>query len=391
MTLPRKANQNSHFYISPALGRVAATHTRRLRPQDKSKARREGNEIVSQLYCDHDNLPACVCAILFRNETASSNRSAAARTAARRCVSALPVRSTVELRGGVAWWEQDRISGSRRQTSARTNLSAKNSGLWIREFPSATWLALQPRAKPSTSSPRKRAAIRDPRAAGFAASAPRPAPSMRSWPISSLGLNDRMVSRHRFDGIANPVIRRRTVQVALGPVCLPASDQRPSSDHSLLCAFPVAIEHTGGHEHASNLCHASAWHHHLLSDRSGALSPPFTGARHAGGVRDRGFRKGADGGSPASSNECRSESNQRQSRNGWGYQWSRKTIYRRNGVVIRRDCRAAVCARGDEPRATIPAAGYAALGRGPRNPRTLITGSGGGLAILQSREASAPA
>lgn len=32
--------------------------------------------------------------------------------------------------------------------------------------------------------------------------------------------------------------------------------------------------------------------------------------------------------------ECRSESNQRQSRNGWGYQRPRKTIYRRNGLRV---------------------------------------------------------
>lgn len=73
--------------------------------------------------------------------------------------------------------------------------------------------------------------------------------------------------------------------------------------------------------------------------------------------------------------ECRSESNQRQIRYGWG-QRPRKTQQPPDRVVSRRDRRAVVCARGDEPRATIPAAGYAALGRGPRNPRTLITGSG---------------
>lgn len=32
----------------------------------------------------------------------------------------------------------------------------------------------------------------------------------------------------------------------------------------------------------------------------------------------------------------------------------------------------------------IPAAGYAALGRGPRNPRTLVTGSGADLALSTS-------
>jgi len=114
---------------------------------------------------------------------------------------------------------------------------------------------------------------------------------------------DRMVSRHRGDGIASPVIRHRTVQVALGSVCLPASDWRRAGGLPLSCAFPVAIGHTVGREHASVHRHASAWCHHLLSDRSGALSPPVTGDCDAGGVRDRGFRKGADGGSPATSDE----------------------------------------------------------------------------------------
>lgn len=54
------------------------------------------------------------------------------------------------------------------------------------------------------------------------------------------------------------------------------------------------------------------------------------------------------------STESQSESNQRQGRNGWGWMMPpRKTIHRRNGVVSRRGRRGAVCARGDEPRATI--------------------------------------
>ncbi len=116
-----------------------------------------------------------------------------------------------------------------------------------------------------------------------------------------------MVSRHRFDGVARPVIRGRTGLVAVGPACSRASGLRPSSDRSLLCARHVAIEHTGGHRHASRFCHASAWHHHLLSDRSGALSPPYAGTVNAGGARDRGFRKGADGGSPAISLESQAK------------------------------------------------------------------------------------
>jgi hypothetical protein len=112
-----------------------------------------------------------------------------------------------------------------------------------------------------------------------------------------------MVSRHRFDGIATPVIRCRKVQVAVGPACSRASGFRLASGLPLGCVRPVAIEHTGGHERASTNHHACAWPHHLLSDRSGALSPPVTGAGGTGGVRDRGFRKRADGGSPAISPE----------------------------------------------------------------------------------------
>jgi hypothetical protein len=79
--------------------------------------------------------------------------------------------------------------------------------------------------------------------------------------------------------------------------------------------------------------------------------------------------------------ECLSESNQRQNRMaGWPKAPVRLRSEPADGVASRRDCRAAVCARGDEPRATIPAAGYAALGRGPRNNGSLIIGSGADLA-----------
>ena len=110
---------------------------------------------------------------------------------------------------------------------------------------------------------------------------------------------DRMVSRHRFDGIATPVIRHRTVQAAVHSVCSPVSGLRRACSLLLADDLPAPSAHTCERVEPSGFCHASAWHHHLLSDRGGALSPPCTGARHAGGVRDRGFRKGADGGSPS--------------------------------------------------------------------------------------------
>ncbi len=116
-------------------------------------------------------------------------------------------------------------------------------------------------------------------------------------------LDMQMVSRHRRDEIASPVTCHRTVLVGVRRVCLLALDLRRA------CGLPLADDlrspsaHTSEHAEPSGFCHAFAWHHHLLSDRSGALSPPFSGARHAGGVRDRGFRKGADGGSPVISAE----------------------------------------------------------------------------------------
>jgi hypothetical protein len=55
-----------------------------------------------------------------------------------------------------------------------------------------------------------------------------------------------------------------------------------------------------------------------------------------------------------SPNECRSESNQRQVRSAGKPQGPRKTkVNSGRKVASRRDCRAAVCARGDEPRASI--------------------------------------
>jgi hypothetical protein len=118
---------------------------------------------------------------------------------------------------------------------------------------------------------------------------------------------DRMVSRHRFDGVATPVIRHRTVQAVVHSVCSPVSGLRRACSLLLADDLPAPSAHICERVEPSGFCHASAWHHHLLSERGGALSPPCTGARHAGGVRDRGFRKGADGGSPASSQESQAK------------------------------------------------------------------------------------
>lgn|SRR5579859_1709467 len=114
------------------------------------------------------------------------------------------------------------------------------------------------------------------------------------------GLDEiQMVSRHRRDRTANPVTRYRKVQAGVRLAGSLASGLRRACSRLHAADLPSPSAHTSERVELSGFCHAFAWHHHLLSDRSGALSPPFTGAMNAGGVRDRGCRKGADGGSPA--------------------------------------------------------------------------------------------
>nr|GAJ35136.1 hypothetical protein BDOA9_0143350 [Bradyrhizobium sp. DOA9] len=117
-----------------------------------------------------------------------------------------------------------------------------------------------------------------------------------------------MVSRHRFDGVATPVIRDRRVQVGARSVCSLVSGLHRACGHPHAGDRPSPIAHTFERIEPSGFCHASAWHHHLLSDRGGALSPPHAGTVNAGGWRDRAVRKGADGGSPASQDGAPGES-----------------------------------------------------------------------------------
>ena len=403
MTLPGKTQNNSHGCYSPERG--ASVRTR---------APVEG--------AHHDNFAAFekrnygltfVCGRSSRGADVTLFHSGTRAGSARHCAAGMPARSRSLLRGvGVcSWGTNQRHDGRFRQIAARTNLSAKISGLGIGEFPSAISQGSQHLARQNTISPSAPARIRDRRADGCAATARRPLPSTPSWPTSSLAsndfqcgsspagsvhetvseveavltwqrsvvstdmlkpaeaqagvrvdvhglllrhvchgelhcglrvqarglrraatrrlayepgrygrlqrqagegpvsisaqsvresnLNNRMVSRHRFDGIATPVIRRRKVQVGVRLACSLVSGFRRACSQLHADALPSPSAHTSERIEPSDRCHASAWHHHLLSDRSGALSPPCTGARHAGVVRDRGFRKRADGGSPA--------------------------------------------------------------------------------------------
>lgn len=221
------------------------------------------------------------------------------RDSAPRCEGVLPSQSRV-LRcvGGVSWGANQRHDACCRQISGRTKMSAKISGPLSGEFPSAISLASHLLARQSTSSPREPAAIRDQRGAGFAASGRRRAQSMPSWPTSSLGSNNQMVSRHRFDGFATLVIRGRKVQAVLRSVCSLVLGLRRACNHLHADDLPSPIAHTFEQIEPSGLCHAFAWPHHLLSDRGGGSIPAL---RRHGKCRRlaRSRCPKVDGGSPA--------------------------------------------------------------------------------------------
>lgn len=108
MTSRSKRMIDSHSCFSPVLGRTAA---RRLRDDHRLKDGSSSRGIVTDFCRQNDGVRRVIAlhhASLFRNETA-----------ARRCASALRVRSRVVLRGGVSWWELFRISGGAGQ--ARTS------------------------------------------------------------------------------------------------------------------------------------------------------------------------------------------------------------------------------------------------------------------------------
>ncbi len=94
------------------------------------------------------------------------------------------------------------------------------------------------------------------------------------------------VSRHRPDLAVNLVSRIRSEAVAR-KVCSPAYGLRR------VCGLPHSVDHRESSEgiserrRASNLCHAFAWQHHLLSDRSEALSSPLSGGSDAALGHDR--------------------------------------------------------------------------------------------------------
>ena len=123
------------------------------------------------------------------NPVVCGSLSQVRQTSRRRFSAALEAQSTV-LRGGVRSWANHSGEFARRQTSGRTNMSAKIFALWTGEFPSATWPASQRLAKQNSFLRSAPAATRDRAADGCAASARRPVRSMRWSPTSSLGLND---------------------------------------------------------------------------------------------------------------------------------------------------------------------------------------------------------
>lgn len=310
--------QPTHLRTSPALGQAAADHTCRLSAKNRQTELALSSGIAARLYPYFVGVQGATCPQLSHYKTRSASHCDALQPASdlhserdTRCGRVLRSRSRVcGVCGGVPSWEPNRSRGARRCLGERFEQSFEETrGPNDCRSLAASAASFGPTKSRTLSSRSGRAVLSARRNSTSRAIAS--LPMKRSWSCSTScarasGHEIQMVSRHRGDGIANPVTRR-IVQVAEGPVCSSASGLRPSSGHPLWCAFPVATGHTGGREHASTNRHAFAWCHHLLSDRSGALSPPCTGAHHAGVVRDCGFRKGADGGSPAISDESRAK------------------------------------------------------------------------------------
>jgi len=117
MTLHRQTNHYSHSYSLPALGRVAATHTRRMNAQHMTTTAHLGIGIVSQLCQKEDDISACVpfCVVrgAFRSPFSRGRRLTASHnlhSAQRDCAAAFPVRSRL-LREGVHSWRANQDSG----------------------------------------------------------------------------------------------------------------------------------------------------------------------------------------------------------------------------------------------------------------------------------------
>lgn len=95
MTRPRKTQHNYHFLFSPAQGQLAAD-SHRLNLQHMPSSARKETGIVTRLCQEKDTRMA---------RSQFGTRCIAARTASRRCATALPVQPTVSLRGvGVCSW-----------------------------------------------------------------------------------------------------------------------------------------------------------------------------------------------------------------------------------------------------------------------------------------------
>lgn len=169
MTAARKPNDHSHFSYSPTSGLRDHSYTSAvfvtLNLRERGKIR-------------------------FRAARGLNSGPNAGRAPHR--VPALRIRSRV-LWWGVASWEPNQAFQSRnRQTLAGANLRPKKSGLWTREFPSATSRSSHPQKRQSNFWLSARAATPAPQNAGLLARAGHPMPpSMRSGPTSIHAIAER--------------------------------------------------------------------------------------------------------------------------------------------------------------------------------------------------------
>jgi len=338
-------HSNTHSLDSPVRGRVAADHTRRLSGQNRHQLFALSSGNVTRLRPEKDGVPACVVhRALFRIETASP-----------RCAGARPVRSRV-LRGGASCPLPNRArcrrcgQGEREEIDFLENFAGAIFRLSAASASNCSAIIRQ--ASPSRSASQESQTKRRPKA-------------QSEWRTSTSPARPRL-----------PTKRSWLCWMNCGPAsgleeyCCGALALSRATKHSPMGISDYHGDHNSRGYAAGNAAQLGC-EGNRLSRRPDRNEGPWT----AGGVT-------------AGETALISWTSSREKRwsdasgefPGTDPETSTSPGCRMGGVARNRD----VTGRRDVH--PIPAAGYAALERGPRNPRSLMISSGGGLALSRGDE-----
>lgn len=181
MTLPRKANHDSHLRIFPAHGRVLVSCTRRLSGHSVSTTRHNANGIVAHQGSQLGHVQGAANvdhrALLFRDETPWHDVQGTTRP----CEA-----ESIVFHGGVASWRGIQGGASRqcpvpRAGTTGPKMDPKETGLWTEKSCSATSRGSQCRAAPNSSSSSAPAVRALPPSAGSLERAARPVKRSVPW------------------------------------------------------------------------------------------------------------------------------------------------------------------------------------------------------------------